>query len=253
MPDDVRHGEHTLVIGGTKGIGLCFVGLLASAGHLVSVIGRAAPSKGLPTGDVHHWPVDLLDHDRLSRALSEVVERNGKLHHLVFFQRYRGKGEEWAGEIETSLTATRMVIERVSNHFDRSNASIVLVSSINAHLISPNLPLGYHVAKAGLVQMVRYYAVTLGPKGIRVNSISPGTVLKEESRRAYLQNEKLMNLYRRLTPLERMGTAEDVAHVVEFLCSPKSSFLTGQDIVVDGGLSLQLQEALVVRLEAGQT
>jgi NAD(P)-dependent dehydrogenase (short-subunit alcohol dehydrogenase family) len=95
--------------------------------------------------------------------------------------------------------------------------------------------------------------VTLGTKGIRVNSISPGTVLKEESRRAYLQNEKLMNLYRRLTPLERMGTAEDVAHVVEFLCSPKSSFLTGQDIVVDGGLSLQLQEALVVRLEAGQT
>ena len=44
-----------------------------------------------------------------------------------------------------------------------------------------------------------------------------------------------------------------MAHVVEFLCSPKSSFLTGQDIVVDGGLSLQLQEALVVRLEAGQT
>jgi NAD(P)-dependent dehydrogenase (short-subunit alcohol dehydrogenase family) len=239
--------EHTLVIGGTKGIGRCCVQLLAGTGHVVSVIGRSAPPADDRDMAIHHWAADLLDPAALDRAVTEIVGRNGILHHLVFCQRYRGMEDEWSGELETSLTATRTVIEGLRDSFDRANASIVIVSSINARLISPHLPLSYHIAKASLVQMVRYYAVTLGPRGIRVNSVSPGTVLKEESRARCLQNEALMNVSRQFTPLGRMGTAEEVASVVEFLCSSKSSFLTGQDIVVDGGLSLQFQEPLVMR------
>lgn len=92
--------------------------------------------------------------------------------------------------------------------------------------------------------MVRYYAVTLGPRRIRVNSVSPGTVLKDESKDFYLKNEQLYNLYKGIIPLGRMGTAEEVANVVAFLCSSKASFITGQNIVVDGGLSLIWQETL---------
>ena len=246
----MKNTEHTLVVGGTKGIGLCFVRLAAAAGQVVSVIGRTAPTREFSAGRVRHWAVDLLENERLLRTLAEVRGCHGKLDHLVFFQRYRGEGDGWAGEIATSLTATRTVIEAMSDQFKPTNASIVVVSSVNARLISPNLSPGYHVAKAALVQLVRYFAVTLGRRRIRVNCVSPGTVVKQEARAAYMRDPKLADLYRRMTPLSRMGTARDVAEVVEFLCSAKSSFVTGQDIVVDGGRSLQLQERLVAELHA---
>jgi len=96
--------------------------------------------------------------------------------------------------------------------------------------------------------MVRYWAITLGARGIRVNSVSPGTVLKEESEEFFLNNTSLRELYQRITPLRRFGHAKEVAHVIGFLCSAETSFVTGQDIVVDGGISLQWQESLAREL-----
>lgn len=242
--------KHSLIVGGTRGIGRALVRTLAEEGHILSVIGRRPASEAdqrIP--NVHYWLVDLLNQERLPVVLVEIIHQNGKLNNLAFFQRYRGEGDDWRGEIETSLTATKNVIERLVNEFDDAgDKSIVIISSVAGHLIAEEQPLSYHVTKAGLNQMVRYYAFTLGPKGIRVNSVSPGTVLKEEAREFYLQNEQLLNLYKRIIPLGRMGTAEEIAQVVTFLCTPKASFITGQNIVVDGGLSLQWHESLARQL-----
>jgi 3-oxoacyl-[acyl-carrier protein] reductase len=76
--------------------------------------------------------------------------------------------------------------------------------------------------------------------------------LKAESREFYLRNKPLQRLYRQITPLGRMGTTEEIAGVIAFLCSPAASFVTGQDIAVDGGLSLLWQES-VARKAAGLT
>jgi NAD(P)-dependent dehydrogenase (short-subunit alcohol dehydrogenase family) len=237
---------HALVIGGTRGIGRELVRLFAEENHTVSVIGKRPPAehdRGL--GGVDYWTVDLVREPRIAEVLAEVVERNGSLNYLVFLQRFRGDGDAWAGELETSLSATKKVIEQLIDRLDASSdCGIVVVSSIADQYVIEGQPVGYHVAKAGLHQMVRYYAVKLGPRGIRVNAVSPGTVLKEENRDFYLTNAELQDLFRRAIPLGRMGTARETANVIAFLCSPKASFVTGQNIVVDGGVSLRSQEAL---------
>ena len=99
---------HILIIGGTGGLGHESIKTLATEHDDVSDIGRRMPDEPGPENDrTHFWIADLLDWEQLSGALKEVVSRNGKLTSLVFFQRYRGDGDQWAGEIETSLTATK--------------------------------------------------------------------------------------------------------------------------------------------------
>lgn len=223
------------------------VKLLASQGHVVSVVGRRPPlerDRQIPR--VRYWAVDLLNEEAINTALGEILKTNGKLNNLVLCQRYRGQDDDWQGNLETTLSVTRKIIEQLVNSFAAgSGNSIVAIGSIAGHYIAGEQSVGYHAAKAGLVQMVRYYAVVLGRKGIRVNCVSPGSIVREESRSFYAEHPEIIDLHRRITPLARMGTAREVAGVVDFLCSASASFVTGQDITVDGGVSLQGHEALV--------
>jgi len=218
----------------------------------LSVIGRRPPTESNEVlANVHYWTLDLLDRSRVPQVWDEILSQNGKLSNLVFSQRYRGEGDDWTGEIETTLTVTKEVIDRCIDDFDEtSENSIAVVSSIASRLIAGEQPLSFHVAKAGLNQMVRYYAVHLGPKGIRVNSVSPCRVIKPENEEFYVKNQQITDIYKRITPLGRMGTAEDVANVVSFICSPKAGFITGQDFVVDGGFSLSLPDTLAREMES---
>lgn len=220
---------------------------LAQEGYELSVIGRRLPQESdRPIPNAKYWPVDILDPKAFAEAWEEIILQGGKLNNLVFCQRYRAEGDQWSGEIETGLTATMNIIERMVNESAYApEATIVVVSSLASWFVTDDeQPAGYHVAKAGLDQMVRYYAVALGPKGIRVNSVNPCRVLKEESKDFYFNNLPIYELYKNIVPLGRMVTPEDVANAVEFLSGTKSSFVTGQSLVVDGGLSLQLQERL---------
>ena len=236
---------HSLIIGGTRGIGRALARAFAAEGHRVSVVGRRPPVAKMPAG-IRCWNADILDTDQIARVLTEIIDARGSLNNLVFLQRFKGEGDKWRSEIETSLTATKEIIEAVAAHFVTGpDKSIVLVSSAAANIVTAEQPVGYHVAKAGLNQMARYFAVTLGGRGIRVNTVTPGTVLKEENREYYLKNKKLLALFEKNIPLGRMGTAEEIAQVIAFLCSSKASFITGQNLLVDGGISLLSQETLI--------
>ncbi len=238
--------KHILVVGGTRGSGLALVRMLSQQDQTVSVFGRRTlPELEHDLRGVRYWQLDLRDSQQLSAALNNVIETNGKLSSLVFFQRYRGTGDSWTGELETSLSVTRQMIERLVEEFRvDDDRSIVIVNSIASQLVTTEQPVGYHVAKAGLIQLARYYAVAFGPKGIRVNCVSPGSVLKDEAKAFYEDNPDLYKLYSQVTPLRRMGTPDEVAQVIMFLCSSQASFITGQNIIVDGGASLQWQEAV---------
>jgi NAD(P)-dependent dehydrogenase (short-subunit alcohol dehydrogenase family) len=94
-----------------------------------------------------------------------------------------------------------------------------------------NNPAGYNVSKAGLIQLTRYLSTYLGPKGIRVNSLSPGGIFNN-------QNEVFVKNYKSYTPLGEMLSFEEVAEAVFLITSDKFKNLTGQDITLDGGFTL---------------
>lgn len=241
---------HALVVGGTRGIGRAVVQQFADEGFAVSVIGRRPPDPRRPLPKfVRHWPVDLRDPAAIAAAVPAIVKASGPLSRMVCLQRYRGDTDDWQGEIETTLTATRLLIDAAATRFaPRGDRAIVVVSSMADRFVASEQPLSYHVGKAGLTQLARYYAVALAAQGIRVNVVASGTIVKDEARAFYRRQTALRQLYEAMIPLGRMGTAREIATVVSFLCGPASSFITGQALVVDGGVSLQWHEALVRRM-----
>jgi len=232
-------GEHAVVVGGTRGLGLVVVERFLARGCNVTVISRNPSQRHAGSPQVHHLPADLEHAESLDGIWTKAYDALGSINYLVLCQRFRGTGDPWDGEIRVGLTASKRLIEGFADHFTPAgDRAIGVVSSVYAQYVGSSQPVGYHVVKAGLNEMVRYYAATLGRRGIRVNAIMPLTYLKEESRQFYEGNAGLMDLYGRLVPLGRMGSSEDSANALSFLCSEQASFINGQSILIDGGVSV---------------
>ena len=102
---------------------------------------------------------------------------------------------------------------------------------------------------AALENLSRYLAVQLGPLGVRCNCILPGgTLVKPENTDFFTKENPITELLEEIRPIRKIGDAKDVAYLVEFLCSNKASFISGQSIFVDGGLHAVSQESLARRL-----
>ena len=235
--------QHAVVVGGTRGLGRIVVECFLARGCSVSVVSRRKPADFPEEGRLRHFAADLENSARLKGLWTQIHDAGGPISYLVLSQRFRGEGDPWAGEIQVGLTASRDLIEGFASHFaDTGDRAIGVVSSVYAEFVGNSQPVGYHAVKGGLNAMVRHYAATLGRKGIRVNAIMPLTYLKPESRVFYESNEKLMDVYRRLVPLGRLGTAEESADALDFLCSERASFINGQCLFLDGGVSVVWQE-----------
>lgn len=143
--------------------------------------------------------------------------------------------EDWDRVIEVNLKGVFLCCQAVGRHMieRKSGGSIINVASISAHM--PELNSGaYTPSKAGVIGLTRLLAVEWAKYGIRVNALSPGPVMTPLQREAY-PSEKLLEARTRAIPMNRHGTPEEMARVAIFLASGDSSYITGEDINVDGG------------------
>ena len=116
---------------------------------------------------------------------------------------------------------------------EKRDRAIVNVASLSGHQAGAEIP-HYSAAKAGVINFTRSLALELSPYGIRVNSVSPGfveTPLTEDA----LQNDRFVRAIQRNTALQRVGTPEEIANVIAFVASSEASYMTGSDLLVDGG------------------
>lgn len=242
------NSNHAIVVGGTRGLGRALVELWAEGTDSISVISRNLPSPSPASRErIRFYAADVTKSDEVERSLEQMAAVGGPVSKLVFSQRFRGAGaNSLRDELDVGLLATERMIDQLlsKNRFARS-ASIVIVSSVASHLIAPEQSLGYHVNKAALEQLVRYQAIKLASFGIRVNAVAPNLILKEENLEFYRQNSSLKEKYESLIPLGTMGSSRDVAYAIDFLASERAAHITGQTLVVDGGLTLLLQHGLL--------
>lgn len=236
---------HVVVVGGSKGLGRVIVDEFLARGYRVSILSRSVSDAYLQNKFVNHVYVDLESLSDLGDIINQIIKFGDRLDYLVFCQRYRGAGDTWDGEIRIGLTATKIIIDGFSEYFvTRGDRAIGVVSSVYAQYVGGSQPLSYHVVKAGLNQLIRYYAKELGNKQIRINGIMPLTYIKSESEAFYLSQTKLISSYEKFVPLARMGRSQDSSNAISFLCSEKANFITGQSLFVDGGVSVIWPEEL---------
>ena len=225
----------SLIVGGNRGIGKEIFNLFSKKNintYALDIENRKSNK---------FIQVDLSNKKSLDNVLKNKIFKKNKIKNLIFCLRFRG--DNLHKHFEVSFFPVVALIEKLKNKME-NNSSVVVINSYVSSYISDDQPLGYQASKASLINLVKFYAVNLGAKKIRFNSILPGTTIKPESEKFYKKNIKYKKISNKIIPLRRLGNTKDIANLVEFLCSDKASYITGQSIYLDGGLSLVGQETV---------
>jgi NAD(P)-dependent dehydrogenase (short-subunit alcohol dehydrogenase family) len=245
-------GKVALVTGSTRGIGKAIVTRMAEAGARVVVSSRkeeAVASVAAALQKAGHEVLGLSCNigkkDELRGLVDATMARWGRIDVLVCnaaANPYYGpvldiSDEAWdkimVANLKGALWLSQMVIPQMAA---RKDGAVIFVSSIGA--VQGETALGaYAVSKAGEAQLARNLAVEWGVHNIRVNTIAPGLV-KTDFARALWENPKLLADVEARTPLRRIGDPDDIAGIAVALAAPAGRFVTGQFIVVDGGLTI---------------
>lgn len=234
-----------VVTGGSRGIGLGIARALAEGGAKVAVAardaGRAeAAAASLPGSGHRGFPVDVASSESVDALVRSVESEIGGIDILVNNAGVtrdnllmRLKDDDWSAVIDTNLRGAFNAIRAVSRGMMKKRAGrIINISSVVG--ISGNKgQANYAASKAGLIGLTKSVARELGSRGILVNAVAPGYI--ETDMTAELPDAAREALSQEIT-LGRLGQPEDIAGVVRFLAGPAASYITGQVLVVDGGM-----------------
>ncbi len=242
-----------IVTGGVGHLGSKITGVLAEYGAKVYVLDINENSKELISElfgeklNIKYLKCDLSSKEGIEKSFNEIYQSENRIDILINNAFY-GKGgeletitdENWLSGIEGTVTNYFRCIKETSKYMKESGGKIVNVASMYG-VVSPdpsiysdsgfNNPPNYGAGKAAVIQLTKYSAVHLAKYNIRVNAISPGPFPSP----AVQKNEEFVKNLEAKVPMKRIGNPEDLMGVVLLLASDASSYITGQNILVDGG------------------
>ena len=245
-------GKAALVTGASKGLGKAVAIALAREGARLALVSRdegllarAAEDIRSQGGTADVFPADVSDEAQVQSLESAVIERFGQPQILVNNAGINIRKpitefslEEWDRVLRSNLTSAFLVSRSFVPHMKgQGYGRIINMTSMMSHVALPERT-AYAASKAGLLGFTRALALELASEGITVNGISPGPCATEINK-PLLESPELTRFFLSRIPVGRWGRPEEVARLAVYLCSEEAGFLTGTDIVIDGGWSTQ--------------
>jgi NAD(P)-dependent dehydrogenase (short-subunit alcohol dehydrogenase family) len=245
-------GPNALVTGASKGLGRAMALALAQNGARVALVSRdreklesvarEVGEAGAPGGGgAEVFVADITQEDQVARVEKEVAEKVGKVQILINNAGMNLRKnitdftlEEWRSVQDTNLTSVFLMCRSFVPHMKGSGYGRILnMTSIMAHVSMPQRT-AYSSTKAALLGLTKALALELASEGVTVNGISPGPFATEMNT-PILQNPELNAQFISKIPVGRWGKLEEVGALAAFLCSEEAGFITGTDILIDGG------------------
>lgn len=201
--------------------------------------------------------IDVTDQEQVKKMIDLAAGEWGRLDIIVnnaFAHKEPDGSALTISDVELDFALTIMIKTLVWTarygvpHMQKvGGGSIVNIASVHGMLVAQNT-FGYETGKAAVIAATRQMAVDFGPDGIRVNAICPGHIVTERIQGHWDRNPSSFKMLEAQYPLRHAGKPDDIANAIHFLCSDEAAFITGHSLVVDGGLTLQLQENYANRM-----
>jgi len=233
-----------IVTGSARGIGLATTRALYAEGWRVVMVDRDEPElksacESLDNQAVLPLSYDVSDPEQVNAMLADTLAHYGRLDALVNNAGVADFGPigetdfaRWRTVMATNLDGVFLCAQAAIPALKEPKGCIVNIASISG-LRASTLRVAYGTSKAAVIQLTQQQAVELGEFGIRANSVAPGPVRTKLAMAVHTQD--IIDAYHDAIPLNRYGREEGIANVIVFLCSERASYLTGQNIAVDGG------------------
>ena len=231
-----------IVTGAARGIGLATTRLFLARGWAVAMVDRDREELDRAAEGLENalpLPHDVSIPDQVAQMVTDTIAWSGRIDALVnnagvaeFGPIEETDFDRWRRVMETNLDGVFLCTSACTEALKESRGAIVNIGSISG-LRASTLRVAYGTSKAGVIALTQQQAVELGEYGIRANSVCPGPVRTKLAMAVH--TEDIIDAYHDAIPLNRYGSEDEIARVIVFLCSDEASYVTGQNIAVDGG------------------
>jgi len=241
-------GKVALITGASRGLGKAMALALAGEGASIALVARdrqalesSAEEVWRTASGAQIFQTDVTSEEQVLRLEKDVAAAFGRVHILVNNAGINIRKQltdftldEWRSVLDTSLTSTFLMCRAFVPHMKGAGyGRVINLASTMAHVSLPGRS-AYSASKSAILGLTRALALELAPDGITVNAISPGPFATEMNT-PLMQNPELNAQFTAKIPLGRWGRVEEVGQLAVYLCSPEAGFITGTDVVIDGG------------------